>query len=89
MWNPPLPEEQNGFITGYTIHISLLEKGEMFQILSEANNVTVASLRPHSTYNFIISAQTSVGIGPFTPTPVSVRTLEDGMIMFVVANVLS
>ena len=78
MWNPPLPEEQNGVITGYFIDVTLLERGEMFQVFSETSELTVESLRPYSTYSFVIAAQTIVGIGPFSTVLVVALTPEDG-----------
>ena len=73
-----MPEEQNGIITGYFINVTLSERGELFQVFSEMSELTVESLRPYSTYSFVIKAQTNVGIGPFSTVPVVASTFEDG-----------
>ena len=77
-WNPPLPEEQNGVITGYFIKVTLLERGETFQVFSEMSELIVESLKPYTTYGFVIRAQTCIGIGPFSTLPVVATTFEDG-----------
>ena len=76
-WSPPLPEDQNGDITGYIINVTVVETGERFQLFSETNSLTLHSLRPYTTYICVIAAVTSAGVGPFSTTFV-VRTPEDG-----------
>ena len=79
-WDPPEAEQQNGVITGYVINVTVAMTEETFQLISSGNRltVTVESLMPFTTYNFVIAAQTSAGIGPFSIT-ISAQTDEAGM----------
>ena len=77
----PLPEDQNGIVIGYVINIDGVESEEMLQFFSTANNLTVISLTPFTTYLCMVAANTSVGRGPFSTT-VSVRTSEEGLLLF-------
>ena len=76
-WDPPLPESQNGVITSYVIDVFEVETGDMFQLNSATNSLTIDSLSPYTTYVCVIAAMTSVGLGPFS-TNFTIRTLEDG-----------
>ena len=76
-WDPPPPEDQNGPIVEYVINVTVLETGEMFQLTSSTNRLSVASLKPFTRYVCIIAARTSVGLGPFSTT-ITVMTPEDG-----------
>ena len=69
--------ERNGIITGYTINITKLAGEDSVQTSTPFNNITLDGLRPFTTYLFIVAAQTSMGVGPFS-TFVLVTTLEDG-----------
>ena len=75
-WNPVLPEERNGIITGYIINITVVDCGEGMQLQSQSINVTV-DVYPYTSYTFIIAATTSVGKGPYS-TVITVRTPPDG-----------
>ena len=75
-WDQPLPEEQNGIITGYGIRIIVVETGEILQLSSDSTSLTVDTLSPFTTYQSIIAARTSVGVGPFSST-FTLRTPED------------
>ena len=75
-WNPVLPEERNGIITGYIINITAVERGEEMQLQSQSINVTV-DVYPYTSYTFIIAATTSVGKGPYS-TVITVRTPPEG-----------
>ena len=77
MWDPPLPDAQNGVIIGYIINVTVLETGEMFQLLSDTDSLGLNFLRPFTTYICVIAAQTAVGVGPYSIT-YQVTTLEDG-----------
>ena len=57
--------------------MSAVETGEEFQLTSTTTFYTVTHLRPYTTYQCIIAASTSVGIGPFS-TVVTIVTPEDG-----------
>ena len=76
-WDPPNAADRNGIVTEYTINVSAVETGEEFQLISTNTLLTVTNLRPYTTYQCIIAASTSVGIGPFS-TVVTVITPEDG-----------
>ena len=77
IWNPPLPEDQNGVIIRYTVNISVLVTMQMFQLFTDNNSITVLSLRPYTTYSFAIAAETAVGEGPFSGAYM-VMTATDG-----------
>jgi len=81
-WDPPPPEDQNGPIVGYVINVTVIETGEMFQLTSSTNTLSVASLKPFTHYVCIIAARTSVGLGPFSTT-VTVMTPEDGKTLLI------
>ena len=57
--------------------MSAVETGEEFQLTSTTTSYNVTNLRPYTTYQCIIAASTSVGIGPFS-TIVTILTPEDG-----------
>lgn len=76
-WNLPLPQNQNGIITGYLVNITALETGAMIHMSTPYLNLTLHSLRPFTTYSCIVAARTSVGLGPFSTT-INIQTLEDG-----------
>ena len=77
IWNPPLPENQNGVIIRYTVNITVLATIQMFQLFSDNNSITVSSLSPYTTYSFIVAAETAVGVGPFSGA-YTVMTATDG-----------
>ena len=77
VWNPPPPEEQNGDIIRYRVNITVLGTMEMYHLLSVSDSITVLSLRPYTTYNFTIAAETAVGVGPFSGA-YTVMTATDG-----------
>jgi len=74
-WDPIPPEDQNGIILGYVINLTDISNGDMQQLSSDSNNLTVDSLSPYTTYVCIVAAYTSAGIGPVS-AEVSVQTLE-------------
>ena len=61
--------------------MSAVETGEEFQLTSRNTSITVTTLRPYTTYQCIIAASTSVGIGPFS-TIVTILTPEDGKTLY-------
>ena len=79
-WDPPPTESQNGIITGYFINVTLLENEDVFQLFSVAKKLLIDTLKPFKSYDFVIAAQTSAGIGPYSRT-VTTRTPEDGKFM--------
>ena len=76
-WEPPLFEDQNGVITGYTIRVMLNETEESFELLSDSESITADLFRPFSNYIFKIAGQTAVGVGTFSD-PITIMTPEDG-----------
>ena len=80
-WDPPPPEDRNGPIVGYVINVTVTATGEMFQLTSSTNTLSVTSLDPFTRYVCIIAARTSVGLGPFSTT-IMVMTPEDGKSLF-------
>ena len=76
-WQPPLPEQRNGIIIRYVVNVTAVETGEGFELVSVLDNLTVDSLHPHWTYIFMVSGETSVGVGP-PSLAVTATTLEDG-----------
>ena len=77
VWDSPLPESQNGLITSYVINVTEVKTGDMFQLFSTANNLTIDTLSPYTIYICVIAAMTSVGVGPFSAN-FTLQTLEDG-----------
>ena len=68
IWDPPLPHYRNGPITAY--NITVIEQLSRIRALSlvvfNTTSLVVTSLRPFTTYNFIVSARNSIGYGPST-----------------------
>ena len=74
-WDPLPTEDQNGIILGYLINITDISREDTLQFSSDTHNLTIESLRPHTTYTCLVAAYTSVGMGPFS-VEISVQTLE-------------
>ena len=77
-WSAPPLEGQNGIIRHYEVTLVVLETGEIHIRTSVSLTLTITSLRPFTTYNCTVAAET-VAIGPST-TGVIVRTLQTGII---------
>ena len=77
-WAPPPPAQQNGIIIVYIINVTILETNETFLLFSNTTSLTVNGLRPFRNYVCIIAAQTTVGIGPYSPV-FTVTTPQDGI----------
>ena len=75
-------EDQNGIISGYLINITVAETGETFQRFSNTTNIAVI-LMPFTMYTFVLTAENSAGIGPYTEI-FSVQTGESGMLNYIV-----
>ena len=78
-WSPPVLEEQNGVITGYSVTVTRRDTGSQSQLLSTSTNITITMLDPFTSYVVTVSAATSVGYGPQS-TQLSFTTDEDGML---------
>ena len=65
-WEPPLPHEANGIITGYTVNVSVTETQTQTQYLvSNTTELMLTELHPYYTYTVIVSAST-IKPGPFS-----------------------
>lgn len=64
-------------ITGYTIHVTLNETEESFELFSDSESISADIFKPFSNYIFKIAGQTAVGVGTFSDS-ITVMTLEDG-----------
>ena len=84
-WDPPISEEQNGLIIGYTINMTVSQTGDNFQLLSTTTTLLVDTLVPYTTHVFIISASTSIGAGPFS-TVLVLETPQDGKLACMIEN---
>ena len=76
-WDSLPTSEQNGVIIGYIINVTVIETGEKLQLVSTSTTLTVTTLRPFRTYICIITAQTAIGIGPFSGE-FTLMTPQDG-----------
>ena len=78
IWDPPLPEEQNGIIQHYVLDITVFQTGGQRQVVSDnSTSFSIDQLHPYYDYSFTVSAATSIGTGPKTEA-FTVRTLEEG-----------
>ena len=76
-WEPPSEEDQNGIITNYTISVAVTGTNETFLLYSVSTSITIATLKPYTTYFLRVAASTSVGQGP-PSTVLILSTPEDG-----------
>ena len=81
-WDPPGYHDQNGVITSFTVTMQEVTTSRLdtHQLQTENFHQLISSLHPYYQYSFRVAANTSVGMGPFSP-PISVRTQEDGMLI--------
>ena len=77
-WDLPPPQQQNGDITGYVLRLIPITGGEGMDYETKGQFLFVDELSPHTTYECIVAARTSVGTGPFSAI-VTIRTLEEGL----------
>ena len=83
-WEPPLDDQRNGIIVQYTIRIVLVDEGSYIFVNSTIPSVTVTSLRPYTTYDCFVAAETSAGRGPFSTSLIIVtEEAGEGMITIV------
>ena len=76
MWNAPPPEDHNGIIRHYAIHIIEVNTGMEYPSTSGVTQKAIDSLHPYYNYTCAVSAVTSQ-TGPFS-IELNVRTSEDG-----------
>lgn len=75
-WLPPSSEHTNGIIMEYIVIITEIQTGNITQLITEDQAITIYPLHPYYTYSCTVAAET-VNIGPFT-SPVIVEMPEDG-----------
>ena len=80
-WNPVPPIDQNGIITHYEVlfnqsSITTLPMSNYINVTELS--ATVGPLQPFLNYTLYVRAYTSVGPGPFDPTPVPTMTDPSG-----------
>ena len=68
-WSPPPPENQNGDIIQYGINITHIEQGQTHQYNTSGpkTSVVIPDLHPYYTYQYMVTAFTVVGNGPYSP----------------------
>ena len=76
-WEPPPEEEQNGDITSYTLLVINTQTNQIVSSSTSATSISLTALSPYTVYSIAVSANTSAGMGPFTPYTVF-QTMEDG-----------
>ena len=84
-WMPPPIEQQNGIIIGYTIIYTVTDTNEAFFELTNDTFLFIDTLKPFQNYSFKIAANTSEGVGPFSP-PINIKTNEDGKNNYCILN---
>ena len=77
-WLPPLPEEVNGIITGYAVHITGQDNSEIAELQTNTTSIQIRDLHPFYSYVFTAAAITNAGQGPFSPA-VYFQMLSAGM----------
>ena len=75
-WQPPLPQEWNGIIRQYVVHVQPLF-GETLTYATGNTNYTVSGLRPFTNYSFSVAAIT-IQPGP-TSEQILAQTFSAGM----------
>ena len=77
LYTLPLPEEQNGVISGYDIELTNLDLGIVKIFQTSRTEFLIERLRPHTVYQVAVAAHTAVGIGPYSEL-ITFMTEEDG-----------
>lgn len=78
-WSDPPPEDHNGIIRQYAIHITELITGLEYTLTSVEIQTSVYFLHPFYNYTIAVSAVTNQP-GPFS-IPLNVRTSEHSKIL--------
>ena len=81
-WSEPSADLQNGVIISYLLNITSQQSDEVVSYTSNTTSLHVLGLKPFVSYSCVVSAVTSVGIGPYTL--LAFMTLEAGKIMQIV-----
>lgn len=66
VWLPPLAEETNGIVIGYTIRVTGQDSDEMIELQTNSTVIQVERLHPFYSYVFTVAALTEAGAGPFS-----------------------
>ena len=84
-WNPVPPIDRNGIITHYEV---LFNQSSLTTLPMSGSNInvtepsaTVGPLQPFLNYTSYVRAYTSVGPGPFNPTPITTMTDPSGSVI--------
>ncbi|KAH0618705.1 hypothetical protein JD844_018135 [Phrynosoma platyrhinos] len=67
-WNPPLLAERNGKITNYTVVYRDINSQQNLTNVTKETSITLANLKPDTTYDIKVRAHTSKGAGPLSPS---------------------
>ncbi|XP_060629301.2 receptor-type tyrosine-protein phosphatase F isoform X4 [Anolis sagrei] len=67
-WNPPLLSERNGKITNYTVVYRDINSQQNLTNVTKETSITLANLKPDTTYDIKVRAHTSKGAGPLSPS---------------------
>ena len=73
----PLPEHQNGIITGYLVSLTQASSGRRQEFSPSRSTITIPSLTPYTRYFITVAAKTINGTGPPSES-YEVSTLEAG-----------
>jgi len=76
LWNAPPPEDHNGIIRHYAIHITEVNTGMEYPLRSPVTQKAVDFLHPYYNYTCAVAAVT-IQPGPFSAT-INVMTSQDG-----------
>ena len=74
-WEQPVPEERNGIIRQYIVHVALPVE-DTISYTTGSTFYVVSGLRPFTRYFFSVAA-ISIGAGP-TTEQISAQTFTDG-----------
>ena len=77
VWESPLIQERNGKIVGYTLEVTRIGTGSVYQLTSDEASLNITGLAPFTKYSIVIAARTAIGTGPFSVV-ITVCTEEDG-----------
>ena len=65
-WSPPPPKQQNGAIIHYFVNVTHIDTLETIQYNTTVSSITITGLDPYTTYVCVVSAETTIGVGPFS-----------------------
>ncbi|XP_078248924.1 receptor-type tyrosine-protein phosphatase F isoform X10 [Pogona vitticeps] len=68
MWNPPSLAEQNGKIINYTVVYRDINSQHNLTNVTKETSITLANLKPDTTYDIKVRAHNSKGAGPLSPS---------------------